>query len=752
MINSASAVDRPYSSPRKSTGVEGTASGGAPKKASKYRRPTPSSTDGGGNAKSEGSGTVETAPHGESNSTTVASRHSTFSVMAPPPPSAFAQGGDHNGDAVGREVVIDGDAASVRLPAARHKASSSLGIAAPNPPILMPPPPNSTRRTAAASGGPVLPTPYGTFTKATPPGDRSRVAAASILPLPAGAPWKPFPRGSSAGGGTASPQPADLISSAAAPPHYSPPTASPINQHALSLLRSLVMTPDEAARRERALFAVKTLCQHVGMKCSLYGSGNTGTTLPHSDLDIAVTPATNSSDDSDEDGDVAEGVRSSPHPHAPRRRQSGFGNPNFQAVLNALRNGGGGPSKGHHHHRSSHAPHHHGNSPMLAINEFSRPVPIAHARVPIIKAKHLPTGIDIDLSFQPDGLSSSRYLNREFARPGFVHGRPLLLLLKFFLAKWGLNDPKDGGVGGFVAALMVLWFLKMHIEQLTNGRVGFSKRHEAAAANNQAPSSQSGRSSVSGSPVGSPVSRGVAAAGGEWQRGSGGRKRSRSGSEGTGGIDGGIGEAEGDATFVLEGSDTFSRRRSATSSSSQRPTSSSASSWMHHGAGRNLLHAPSCQANDSDEDDHHREREDRKMPSSSAVSSSGLRSPIDLSNPKLTGDGDNILGTLLLAFLTYWKSADVSALGFRPSDWSVFRRLGGHSRHVWSDATPDSFPDADLVFMNPLEPSRNAAAAVSRFGLVRTHMSDLHRRLLSGDPQIIQQALSYHGAGDMMGP
>lgn len=88
-------------------------------------------------------------------------------------------------------------------------------------------------------------------------------------------------------------------------------------------------------------------------------------------------------------------------------------------------------------------------------------VPIAKAKVPIIKFVDPRTRIHIDVSFErTNGLTAAKLII-EWIRttPGL---RELVLVVKQFLASRRLNEVHTGGLGGFAIICLVYAFLKLH--------------------------------------------------------------------------------------------------------------------------------------------------------------------------------------------------------------------------------------------------------------------------------------------------
>lgn len=94
-------------------------------------------------------------------------------------------------------------------------------------------------------------------------------------------------------------------------------------------------------------------------------------------------------------------------------------------------------------------------------------VPIAKAKVPIIKFVDPKTRIHIDISFEKtNGLTAAKLIIDWLSQtPGL---RELVLIVKHFLAVRKLNEVHVGGLGGFSIICLVYSFLKLHPRLSTN--------------------------------------------------------------------------------------------------------------------------------------------------------------------------------------------------------------------------------------------------------------------------------------------
>eukprot|EP00629_Pelagomonadales_sp_RCC1024_P011862 CAMPEP_0119281306 /NCGR_PEP_ID=MMETSP1329-20130426/24458_1 /TAXON_ID=114041 /ORGANISM="Genus nov. species nov., Strain RCC1024" /LENGTH=391 /DNA_ID=CAMNT_0007281915 /DNA_START=104 /DNA_END=1275 /DNA_ORIENTATION=+ len=85
---------------------------------------------------------------------------------------------------------------------------------------------------------------------------------------------------------------------------------------------------------------------------------------------------------------------------------------------------------------------------------------VESARIPLVKYRDRETGFEVDVSFDVEGGMRTAAIVKGFLRE-LPPLRPLVLVLKFFLAQRALNETFLGGVGSFMLQLMVVSFLQM---------------------------------------------------------------------------------------------------------------------------------------------------------------------------------------------------------------------------------------------------------------------------------------------------
>nr|CCA16045.1 Poly(A) RNA polymerase putative [Albugo laibachii Nc14]CCA26462.1 Poly(A) RNA polymerase putative [Albugo laibachii Nc14] len=90
---------------------------------------------------------------------------------------------------------------------------------------------------------------------------------------------------------------------------------------------------------------------------------------------------------------------------------------------------------------------------------------IDKARIPIVKFVDKNSAIQVDISFNISSGLATADLIKQYMRifPSF---RPLVLVLKYFLAQRELNETFQGGIGSFLLQLMVVSFLQQYRRQL----------------------------------------------------------------------------------------------------------------------------------------------------------------------------------------------------------------------------------------------------------------------------------------------
>ena len=187
-----------------------------------------------------------------------------------------------------------------------------------------------------------------------------------------------------------------------------------LHEEILAFCALVAPSSDEVERRAAAVGRIEAAVRAVwpGASVHVFGSSLTGLSLPSSDVDVVVFGASG------------------------------------RTRLRAL---GGELSK----------------RDMCASLEL-----VESARIPIVKYVDKACGIPVDVSFDVEGGLRTGRLVRDLqdAMPAL---RPLVLVLKFFLAQRGLNETFTGGVGSFMMQMMVVSFLQQrHRTDVATGLAG----------------------------------------------------------------------------------------------------------------------------------------------------------------------------------------------------------------------------------------------------------------------------------------
>lgn len=99
---------------------------------------------------------------------------------------------------------------------------------------------------------------------------------------------------------------------------------------------------------------------------------------------------------------------------------------------------------------------------MLYYHRISeeRPITLTKAVVPIIKFRECHTKFNVDISFnQSSGYTSSRAMKSYLDQwPSLGN---MVIIVKWFLKHHGLDDPSNGGMGGFTVFCMMLSFFQV---------------------------------------------------------------------------------------------------------------------------------------------------------------------------------------------------------------------------------------------------------------------------------------------------
>jgi len=84
---------------------------------------------------------------------------------------------------------------------------------------------------------------------------------------------------------------------------------------------------------------------------------------------------------------------------------------------------------------------------------------VENTRIPIVKFTHGPTGMSVDVCFNQEGGPEAAQMMNKFLED-MPPLRPLVFVLKYFMAIRGINEPYSGGMGSFMLQMMIVSFLQ----------------------------------------------------------------------------------------------------------------------------------------------------------------------------------------------------------------------------------------------------------------------------------------------------
>ncbi|KAJ1822796.1 hypothetical protein LPJ56_000619 [Coemansia sp. RSA 2599] len=95
---------------------------------------------------------------------------------------------------------------------------------------------------------------------------------------------------------------------------------------------------------------------------------------------------------------------------------------------------------------------------------------IAKARVPIIKTRESITNFHIDVSVNAESGFNSARVQKSFCENVYPDAlRPLILIIKHFLAQRSMNEVYTGGMGSYAISLLAISLLQMHPRIMSGG-------------------------------------------------------------------------------------------------------------------------------------------------------------------------------------------------------------------------------------------------------------------------------------------
>lgn len=212
----------------------------------------------------------------------------------------------------------------------------------------------------------------------------------------------------------------------------------------------------EIREREELVERVTKLCEATFPSCivRVFGSQATGLFLPTSDIDIVLLLPDANANAADE------GQNQNGENNAEKKGTSYGGNDKEsqrERELREMREWDADPSVG----ASS-------KSPLVDLGEALRKhwedelsylEVIEATRIPIVKFRHTPTNLAVDICINQETGTKAAELVKRFcdAMPPL---RPLTFVMKYFMAARGLNEPYTGGVGSFLLQMMIVSFLQ----------------------------------------------------------------------------------------------------------------------------------------------------------------------------------------------------------------------------------------------------------------------------------------------------
>ena len=84
---------------------------------------------------------------------------------------------------------------------------------------------------------------------------------------------------------------------------------------------------------------------------------------------------------------------------------------------------------------------------------------VEQTRIPIVKFTHGPTNLSVDVCFDQEGGPEAAQIMNNFL-DNMPPLRPLVFVLKYFMAIRGINEPYSGGMGSFMLQMMIVSFLQ----------------------------------------------------------------------------------------------------------------------------------------------------------------------------------------------------------------------------------------------------------------------------------------------------
>jgi non-canonical poly(A) RNA polymerase PAPD5/7 len=209
---------------------------------------------------------------------------------------------------------------------------------------------------------------------------------------------------------------------------------SALHNEIVSFCHLMEPLPSEITQRENLVARVrKTVERHFkeGTKVEVFGSQATGLFLPTSDIDIVVITENEDAQSGEED----------------KSGQNIDENESNDDIAYC--------------HKESLTPLQRFAAAIQEdwLDELSYFEVIEKTRVPLVKFRHAPTNIQVDVCFNQSTGPPAAQLMKKYL-DCFPPLRPLTIVLKYFLAARGLNEPYSGGVGSYMLQLLIVAFLQ----------------------------------------------------------------------------------------------------------------------------------------------------------------------------------------------------------------------------------------------------------------------------------------------------
>lgn len=204
--------------------------------------------------------------------------------------------------------------------------------------------------------------------------------------------------------------------------------------------------PEEMKERDDLVQRFTVLAKKVFKDCQVdvFGSQATGLCLPSSDIDIAIQLSEKDTETSAPEGEDGKVIISKEQELKDMENWDAASGSPLDRLAGALRD------------------------EWLSDLAYLEVIP--NTRVPLVKFRHGPTDIAVDICFnQKTGVQAAKLMHAYMdALPPL---RPLTFVLKYFLAARGTNQPYSGGMGSFMLQMMIVSFLQQREREFLYNRM-----------------------------------------------------------------------------------------------------------------------------------------------------------------------------------------------------------------------------------------------------------------------------------------